>query len=107
SADPWVFQYLLPLEDVKSGDVVIFCTPSFGGRRAVADLCSTYAKRTKKTGCGQPIIKLATAEMTTKTFRKLRRAEVEMNGSYEAAPGIEIAPPTWPDTDDMNDSIPF
>jgi hypothetical protein len=47
-ADPWVFQYLLPLENLESGEVVIFVTSSFGGRRAIADLCDGYTKRAKK-----------------------------------------------------------
>src|SRR5215469_9824135 len=78
SADPWLFQYLLPLEDVASGEVVVFCTSSFGGRRAIADLCSTYAKRTRKTGCGQPIVRLGTAEMPTKKFGKVPRPLFEI-----------------------------
>ena len=47
-ADPWSLQYLLPLEKISDGEVVIFTTSSFGGRRAVADLCTAYAKRTNK-----------------------------------------------------------
>ena len=36
-SDPWSMQYLLPLERVSDGEVVIFTTSSIGGRRAVAD----------------------------------------------------------------------
>jgi hypothetical protein len=35
-ADPWVYQYLLPLENIKN-EVIIFVTSSFGGKRAVAE----------------------------------------------------------------------
>jgi hypothetical protein len=55
-ADPWVYQYLLPLENRSNGELVIFVTSSFGGRRAVADLCQLYTRRMQKMGAGQPII---------------------------------------------------
>src|SRR5262249_1189376 len=107
SADPWVFQYLLPLEDVASGEVVVFCTPSAGGRRAIADLCSTYAKRSRKTRCGQPIIRLATAEMPTKKFGKVPRPLFEIV-RWDDADGIEVIEPSPPTSrGDMNDEIPF
>jgi len=111
SADPWVFQYLLPLEDVTSGEVVVFCTSSFGGRRAIADLCSTYAKRTRKTGCGQPIIRLATAEMPTKKFGKVPRPLFEIvrwdHGDAEVIPPADSEAPRATLRGEMNDDIPF
>jgi hypothetical protein len=107
-ADPWVFQYLLPLENLKNGEVVIFATASFGGRRAVADLCSTCAKRTKKTGCGQPIIKLATADMPTKKFGKVPRPQFEVVGwdRQEATGDVEVIPPAASE-DEFRDEIRF
>jgi hypothetical protein len=111
-ADPWVFQYLLPLEDLKTGEIVIFVASSFGGKRAIADLCDGYTKQTKRTGCGQPIIKLAKADMPTKKFGKVPRplfevvswddTEVEF---IQPSPPMSPSPPT--SDDDMNDSIPF
>jgi hypothetical protein len=107
SADPWVFQHLLPLEDMASGEIVVFCTSSFGGRRAIADLCSTYAKRSGKTGCGQPIIRLATAEMPTKKFGKVPRPLFEIvrwdQGDEEV---ISPADPRPTFRDELNDEIP-
>ena len=44
-ADPWVFQYLLPLENLETGEVVIFVTQSVGGQRAVSDLAESYGKQ--------------------------------------------------------------
>lgn len=80
-ADPWVYQYLLPLEHLPSGEIVIFVTSSAGGRRAVADLCSTYAKRVgKNANCGQPIIKLAKVDMPTKKYGKVPRPHFEIAG---------------------------
>jgi hypothetical protein len=110
-ADPWVYQYLLPLEYLSSGEVVIFVTPSFGGRRAVADLCSAYAKRTKKVNnCGQPIVKLAKTEMPTKKFGKVPRPLFEIvswdDANDDEGGGDPTLPPTDP-KDGSNDEIPF
>lgn len=107
-ADPWVFQYLLPLEDLKNGEVVIFVTSSFGGKRAIADLCDAYAKRTKKTRCGQPIVKLAKADFVTKKFGKVPRPQFEIIGwdQQEAAGDLEVIPPASSE-DEFRDEIPY
>ena len=107
-ADPWVHQYLLPLESPSSGEVVIFVTSSFGGRRAVADLCATYAKRAAKSpNCGQPLIKLAVTDMPTKKFGKVPRPLFEIADWDEAASGIEVMPPPAASKNDLDDEIPF
>jgi hypothetical protein len=104
-ADPWVYQYLLPLENLSNGEVVIFVTSSFGGRRAIADLCSAYVKRTKKTGCGQPIIKLSKTDMPTKKFGKVPRPLFEViSWDEEKAGDVEVMPPAKAD---ISDEIPF
>ena len=103
-ADPWSLQYLLPLERVSDGEVVIFTTSSFGGRRAVADLCAAYAKRTTKSAsCGQPIVKLAKTEMPTKKFGRVPRPHFEIVGWDDPAsePAASAA------EGEFDDSIPF
>jgi len=111
--DPWSLQYLLPFEKTSDGEVVIFTTSSFGGRRAVADLCAAYAKRTTKSAsCGQPIVKLAQTEMPTKKFGKVPRPQFDIVGWDEPAADIDVTPPfdgTPPVTseDEFEDSIPF
>lgn len=73
-ADPWVYQYLLPLEDPITGEVRIFVGSSFGGRRAVADLCAAFGRRARTNpGSGQPVIKLDTTMMPTKRFGEVPR----------------------------------
>jgi hypothetical protein len=107
-ADPWVYQYLLPLEDLASGEIVIFVTPSAGGRRAVADLCSTYAKRVSKNAiCGQPIVKLAKVDMPTKKFGKVPRPCFEIVGWDDKAGGAYETPPAVESEDEFADEIPF
>jgi hypothetical protein len=103
--DPWSLQSMLPFEDMERGEVFIFTTSSFGGKRAVAEICDAYAKRKKRGQNGQPVVQLATATMPTKNFGPVPR------------PHFEIA--RWDDTaefpvlaeevakDDMDDEVPF
>ena len=80
-ADPWVYQYLLPMEDPKTGEVRIFVGTSFGGRRAVADLCAAYGRRAKKIpGGGQPLVTLQMMMMPTKSFGEVPRPHFEIVG---------------------------
>jgi hypothetical protein len=107
-ADPWSLQYLLPLEKTSDGEVVIFTTSSFGGRRAVADLCTAYAKRkTKSASCGQPIVKLAKAEMPTKKFGRVPRPRFEIVGWDDPASDLNEMPPPITSEGGFDDSIPF
>jgi len=92
---------------LSSGEVVVFAASSFGGKHAIADLCSAYAKRTQKTGCGQPIIKLATAPMMTKKFGKVPRPDFTVTGWDQERVGIEVISPTATEADSMSDEIPF
>jgi hypothetical protein len=98
--DPWVLQYLLPLENLKNGEVVIFVTSSHGGKQAVADLCNTFAKRTKKTGCGQPIIKLAKTTFPSNKYGPVLRPLFEVDGWDRDEPSNSVVGLT------PNDTIP-
>jgi hypothetical protein len=107
-ADPWSLQYLIPLEKTSDGEVVIFTTSSFGGRRAVADLCGAYAKRTTKSAsCGQPIVKLAKAEMPTKKFGTVPRPQFDIVGWDEPSKDIDVMPPSVTSEGGFDDLIPF
>ena len=93
---------------MQSGEVVIFTTSSVGGRRAVADLCAAYAKRVaKKANCGQPIVKLAKAEMPTKKFGKVPRPQFEIVGWDELTGDTNEMPPPVTSEDEFEDEIPF
>jgi hypothetical protein len=120
SADSWVYQYLLPLENRSKGELVIFVTPSFGGRRAVADLGQLYTRRRQKFGGGQPIIKLAKTDMPTKKFGKVPRPLFEVVGwdQEELSSNIinlprDTIPPATSEDDfgdelpDLDDKIPY
>jgi hypothetical protein len=95
-SDPWSLQYLLPLENLKNGEVVIFCTSSFGGTH-------------QKTACGQPIIKLAKTTFPSKKYGKVLRPLFEVTGwDQQGAPGDfdEVIPPVTSETD-FQDEIDF
>ena len=124
--DPYVFQYLLPLENLTTGEVLIFVTPSIGGRQAVSNLCKEYAKRKMKGQNGQPIIQLAVGEMPTKNFGKVPCPVFEIvnwddtgDGLAATEASLAAAIPVQPALstkktateskkhDDMDDEIPF
>jgi hypothetical protein len=101
--DPWRQQSLLPLEDPTSGEVVVFATGSFGGKRAVGELCSAWAKREKRGYHGQPLVQLQGGEMPIKKFGKVPCPEFKIVG-WTGTTG-DVEPP--PATSDFEDQIPF
>jgi hypothetical protein len=104
--DPWSFQYMLPLENMESGEVLIFTSSSIGGRRAVSELCNAYAKRKLNGRDGQPIIKLAADEMNTKNFGKVPRPDFEIVGWDDMTDDVVKAPPVTSEQE-FQDEIPF
>lgn len=107
SADPWVYQYLLPMED-KAGELLVFVTSSVGGKRAVADLCKSYSRRAQRTGHSeQPVIKLGGTVMPTRMFGDVPRPSFEIIGWDSSREGIKEV--KAPDTlrQEMDDEIPF
>ena len=111
--DPWVLQSLLPLEAAKDGEIYVFVTSSFGGKRAVGDLCKAWGRRyARDPNPPMPIIKLAVADMPTKKFGKVKRPEFKIIGYGDASgPGPEraaIAAGNVIDTKaEFSDEIPF
>src|SRR6516164_968472 len=66
--DAWAFVHELPLED-EGGQVLCFTTSTKGGLIAIEQLIKAYWHRLKSRGSrALPIIKLATAEMSTKDY---------------------------------------
>jgi hypothetical protein len=105
--DPWQQQYLLPLEDPTSGEVVVFTTGSFGGKRAVGELCSAWAKREKRGGHGQPLVQLHRGEMQTKKFGKVPTPEFRIVGWSDTAGDASLEPPPATSEKDFEEQIPF
>jgi hypothetical protein len=63
--DPWVFQRYLPLEDVETGEIVIFVSKSNGGKIALGDLLAVYADTWDRR---PPTVKLATTKFKSKKY---------------------------------------
>jgi hypothetical protein len=105
-SDPWSLQFMLPLQDKDTDEVVVFVTSAEWGKPAVAALCAVYGRRKKRLfDCGQPIIKIGTAERTGRYGKNF-------------APTFEIV--GWDDADhdvvrsvsieqdnELNDEIPY
>ncbi len=105
--DPWAMLFLLPLENPKTGEVVIFNTRSVGGRRAVADLCGTWAKRCKKIpNCGQPKIQLDVTDMPSKKWGLVPRPLFKVIG-WDEPRDVDVAQPAATSNDEFRDEIPF
>jgi hypothetical protein len=117
--DPWSLQYYLPLENVTTGEVVIFCTSSFGGRQAVSDLCRDFARRLNKGQTALPVVQLAIKTMPTKKYGDVKRPHFEVVGWDDAATAdvdildtsiaaaIPIDKAAAEQHDEMDDEIPF
>jgi hypothetical protein len=92
-----VFQNILPMDDLETGEYMIFVTSSVGGKIAVEALCNSVVRAYKKGNqSGLPIIKLDTKPFTTKYGTKPR-------------PHFPIA--RWQDlpslSKEMSDEVPF
>jgi len=107
-ADPWVYQYLLPLE-TDDGEIVVFATASIGGKRSVSDLCRLWGRRYDRTGgtCGMPIIAIGVGNMPSKRFGNIPKPIFNIKGWDDNNAGIRDFSP--PDTlkQEMDDEIPF
>jgi hypothetical protein len=104
--DPWSLQYLLPLENLENGEVVIFTTASVGGKMGVAEPCRAWARRAKNGSRALPIVKLSSAEMQTKKFGAVPRPLFEITDWDETpASGVEAIPSNA--ADELNDEIPY
>jgi hypothetical protein len=114
--DPWCRQYTLPLENIDTGELIIFQTSTVYGREAVRGLVDEYIKRGKTQGEHQPIIELAMAE---KKAKKNDSGKVSApifkivgwdDGNLAAVPAEDAAavlPPVVVKRSDMDDEIPF
>ena len=110
-SDPWSFQFELPMED-KNGDLVVFVTSSWGGKRAVSDLCKSYSQRVQRSGVSQqPVVKLAGTVFTSDRFGDVQRPLFEIIGwageEKEGVRDFKGPDAPMPVQEEMNDKIPF
>jgi hypothetical protein len=96
--DPWQPQNILPLEDVETGEYLIFVTSSVGGRIAVERLCNSVSRQYKqKRQSGLPVIRLAAKDMPTKFGGTKPRPEFPIVRWHNLPPIAE----------DLNDEVGF
>jgi hypothetical protein len=116
--DPWMFQHLLPFENLESGEVVIFATGSIGGKIATEKLVKAYAYRVKrKQSRALPIVSLSEKDMPTKKYGNVPRPHFEIEGWEDVPDGSPRPVNGGPKTLDgdakesiaaeLNDEIPW
>lgn len=115
--DPWVLQNQFPLEDLDSGEILIFVTPSVGGSIAVGDLTKAYVTHVKNGHVGQPIVSLQTKMMPTSDYGDIPRPAFRIVRWDDAATDVPVVAETSVAPkkvhskaevdDDMADEIPF
>jgi hypothetical protein len=106
--DPWAKQFYLPLENIASGEVLVYVTSSRGGSSAIGNLCSLYARNSIN---GLPVIRLGVSSYRHRTFGRIDTPDLKVlrwtgksgNGGEPDDDLVQVVNPA----DDMNDSIPF
>jgi hypothetical protein len=78
--DPWVRQYLVPFESLETGEIVAFRASSFGGRRAVAELVSLCAFKSKRGEPSLPTVKLEKSSFQSKNYGKIQQPQFTIMG---------------------------
>ena len=92
-ADPWVKQSFLPLENVATGQLVIFVSSSQGGMSAIATLCGSAARNIRR---GNPRIRLRVGSYKHPKFGRVQVPEFTVVGWED--------PPVAPE---FNDQLSF
>jgi hypothetical protein len=75
--DPWVKQAFLPLENVATGQIVVFVSSSQGGMGAIATLCGAAARNLHR---GNPRIKLRVGSYKHPKFGRVQIPEFTVVG---------------------------
>jgi hypothetical protein len=95
--DPWVYMYKLPLVSPDGSEEYVFGTSSNGGKRAIADLCKAYARRTKSSSL--PVVQLESSSYVhpNKALGRVKVPALKVVGWADApgsaAPAIAPPPP--------------
>jgi hypothetical protein len=105
-ADPWQHQMLLPLQEIETGELLIFATSSITGRRAVGNLLRHCERMRVRDPDYYPVIKLQTSGFQHKDERVgfVRTPAFPVVGKTPKSGAAKI------DTSvsaDLNDAIPW
>jgi hypothetical protein len=102
-ADPWVFHHYLPVEDLETGERLVFVSSSAGGEIAVQTLCNRYARNIHK---GLPTIGLRVGSFNSKKYGATPRPDFPIVAWENDAGTVDVTPPASLKSD-MDDEIPF
>jgi hypothetical protein len=96
--DPWTLQSYLVLENVRTGELVLYCTGSKGGRTAIGKLMQTAMTNLHR---GNPIVKLASSSYRHKDFGDV------LVPVFEVVSWSNVNRKPEPLQEVMNDDLPF
>ena len=104
--DPWQFQVLLPLQDTKTGELLIFGTSSITGRRACDNLISMCARMQVREPGDYPVIRLEVSGFQHRDER-VGWVKVPAFTRVGKAPKSDVSAAVTKVADDMSDEIPW
>jgi hypothetical protein len=104
-SDPWKHQQLLPLQDTKTQEVLVFTTLTATGHRSVARLLQHYRRIRRAAPDELPVVQLRVGGFRHRDARvgMVATPEFRIVGRIKR----DGTPVTMPDPDDLNDSLPF
>jgi len=104
--DPWQMQVLLPLQDTKSGELLIFGTTSKTGRAACDNLISLCMRMQRSESDYYPVIRLDVGSFEHRDTRigKILKPQFTRIGR---APKADVTLAATDAADDFQDEIPF
>jgi hypothetical protein len=105
-ADPWQFQILLPLQDTKTGELLIFGTSSVTGRRACDNLISICARMQRSDPDHYPVVRLDVSGFEHRDER-IGWVKTPVFTCIGKALKSDISVTSTERADDMSDEIPF
>jgi hypothetical protein len=104
--DPWQFQVLVPMHDIKNGEMYIFGTTSLTGRRECDKLISACARMQKSEPDFYPVVKLDISGFQHRDSRIgwVRTPCFTRTGK---APKSDTSAAQTSLADNVNDAVPF
>jgi hypothetical protein len=105
-SDPWQHQMLVPLQNVETGDLLVFGTSSITGRREVGNLIRQCDRLRNKEPDIYPVIKLQVGGFAHRDER-VGWVKTPKFAVVGRAPKGNTAAATAAIADDLNDAIPF
>jgi hypothetical protein len=104
--DPWLIQFLIPIQDAGTWEILTFGTTSPTGRTAVGALLRAYNRKRRTNPDEVPIIQLAPSSYQHRTFGKVNIPRFVICG-WTKYDGTSEPEPELPLGDDLNDKIDF